>query len=142
MNAAAAFAGREARTATITRLAGIVSESKIAELKAQATRREAEAELALLIDNGDLESTSTELTDSYKIKIERKLNRTFDEAALGKIYSDIPEAIRDRLIRIKYELDLREYRFIASNEPELLRLIAPAIVTKPAKPAVSVEPIL
>jgi hypothetical protein len=128
------------RANAIDALASEVDTAKRVEREAQSRRRAAEEALAALIE-GEPESTQTETTPGFRVKVERKVNRSWDTDTLSAIYSDIPSAIRDRLIRTKYEVDVRELRYVENNEPAIYAAVSKALVTKPAKPTVTVDPI-
>ncbi len=59
--------------------------------------------------------------------------------ALSLKHANIPEVIAKRLFRWKPELDLKELRYLQSNEVDLYGIVAQAITMKPAKPSITVE---
>ena len=123
----------------LERIAGVIAEAKATEQEANARRIEAERELLALVGEMDAEGTTKVDAGLYAVTIRCSLNRTIDKDALTRIADRIPEAIGKRLIRWKPEVDLRELRYLQSNEPDMYGIASEAIVTKAAKPSVSVE---
>jgi hypothetical protein len=130
----------QTRAQLLDQLASEIDIAKRVEREATARRHAAEEQIRSLID-GEPESTAREQTPNFTIKVERKVTRSWDTDTLSAVYAEIPEAIRERLIRTKYEVEVRELRYIENNEPAVYAIIAAALVTKPSKPAVTVEPI-
>lgn len=83
------------------------------------------------------EGSQTHEAGPYKITVTGKLNRTLDQAAWEQIAPQIPEQMRP--VSYAPKLDVKGLRYLQNNEPETFRLIAPAITTKPGKPAVSIK---
>lgn len=75
----------------------------------------------------------------YVLKIKYSINRKVDQNELSKIYSKIPEAIRDRLIRLKPEINITEYKFLLRNEPAIYNLVSSAVIETAAKPYLTIE---
>ncbi len=85
------------------------------------------------------EGTVTTTHGQFKIAVRCSINRTIDRDALCQIAPTVPEEVAKRLFRWKPELDLKELRYLESNEPAIYALVAQAITAKPAKPSISVE---
>jgi hypothetical protein len=115
--------------------------AKEREAKANADRLAAEASIVALMGPLPAEGTTRIDADGFTVAVATSMRRTVDAEALSQIAPKIPEAIGKRLLRWKPELVLRELRYLQDNEPELYAVIAEAITTAPAKPAVRVEPI-
>lgn len=115
--------------------------AKKAEQEANRARLEIEAKIVAMMPSDKDEGTTNESTESFKIKVERKLTRTVDVEVLALVAARLPEHVRDRLIRTKFEMDMREMRFLENNEPALYQIAAEAVTVKPAKPAVSITAI-
>lgn len=142
MNAVVKLSGSAAtpsRAAILDGLANQWEAAKAAEAEANKQRLAVEARIIELINDGSIEGTQTADLGAVKIKVTRSLSRKVDLEALSEIAEQIPEAIRNRLLKTKIELDTRELRFIESNEPELYLIVAKAVTTTPSKPAVKVE---
>ncbi|MAM87534.1 MAG: hypothetical protein CME36_09545 [unclassified Hahellaceae] len=101
----------------------------------------AEAEAALIDVVGAKPEGSQTFTiaDRYKVTTTGKINRALDPKAWAKIAQEIPEPLAKRLVKYKPALDLKEFRFIESNEPDYFRLISSAVTSKPAKASVKVD---
>lgn len=112
------------------------------ERSAQTARLDAEQKLIALASTGaelPTEGTYTERFGALKVSITNKLTRSVDQGELVKVAGQIPDAIGQRLFRWSADVNLRELRFLQSNDPEIAALVSKCITTKPAKPAVSVE---
>ena len=107
-----------------------------------ATIRRLDAESALLAIIGDLpaEGTFRHSAGGLTAIVQTSVRRTVDQSKLLEVAPYIPEAIRNRLIRWKPDLDTHELRYIESNEPRLYEIVAEAVTTKPAKPSIRIEP--
>lgn len=114
-------------------------QARAAEQLAQQARLVAELEVLDLLGEIDAEGTTKFEAGDYKISVRCTMNRTVDKDALAQIAPSIPEAIGKRLFRWKPELDLRELRYLQSNEADLYAIVAQAITMKAAKPSISVE---
>ena len=113
-------------------------ECKQAEDAAKSARIAAEDALIALV-GCKTEGGTTIKTEYFAVKTVGKLTRSLDVPAFESIKAQIPEAIRDRLVRYKAELSLTELRHIESNEPQIYAVLAQALTIKPAKASVSVD---
>ena len=123
----------------LERAAERLIQAKAAEQAAQHLRLVAELEVLDLLGEINGEGTTHVEDGNYKITVRCAMNRAIDRDVLCQIANDIPEPIAKRLFRWKPELDLKELRYIQSNEPQLYGIVAQAITMKSAKPAISVE---
>ena len=114
-------------------------QAKAAEQQANHARLVAELEVLDLLGELDGEGTTKFEAGDYKLTVRTSMTRNVDKDVLAQIAPNIPEAIAKRVFRWKPELDLRELRYVQSNEIELYGLIAQAITMKPAKPSITVE---
>lgn len=128
------------QTSPLEQAAARILRAKAAEMAANAERVSAERDLvAILGDSLPAEGTHHTESGMYKVTVKTGINRRTDRKALEAISDRVPEAFKQRLIRWKPEVDLRELRFIQNNEPELAAVIAEAITESPAKPSVTVS---
>ena len=123
----------------LERAAERLIQAKAAEIQAQQQRLVAELEVLDLLGEIDGEGTTKVEAGAYKLTVRTSMNRTIDRDELCQIANEIPEPIAKRLFRWKPELDLKELRFIQSNEPQLYGIVAQAITMKSAKPSITVE---
>ena len=123
----------------LERAAEALIQAKAAEQIAQQQRLVAELEVLDLLGEINGEGTTKLDIGAYKITVRTSMLRTVDRDELCQIANEIPEAIGKRLFRWKPELDLKELRYIQSNEPALYGIVARAIVMKSAKPSITVE---
>lgn len=114
-------------------------QAKAAEQVANHTRLVAELEVLDLLGELDGEGTTKFEAGDYKLTVRTSMTRNVDRDVLCQIAPNIPEAIAKRLFRWKPELDLKELRYLQSNEVDLYGIVAQAITMKPAKPAITVE---
>ena len=110
--------------------------AKRAEESAREERVRIEEEIIALTGCRE-EGSKTHDAGDWKITVTGKLTRKLDADAWARIESSIPEAMRP----VKYapSLDTKGLRYLEKNEPEIYRLVADAIETKPAKPAISIK---
>lgn len=123
----------------LERAAERLIQAKAAEQTAQQARLVAELEVLDLLGEINGEGTTHVEDGNYKVTVRCAMNRTIDRDALCQIAPMIPEAIAKRLFRWKPELDLKELRYLQSNEVDLYGIVAQAITMKPAKPSITVE---
>lgn len=114
-------------------------QAKAAEQQANNARLTAELEVLDLLGELEAEGTTKFEAGNYKLTVRTSMNRAVDKDELALIAPNIPEAIAKRVFRWKPELDLKELRYLQSNEVELYGLIAQAITMKSAKPSITVE---
>lgn len=99
-----------------------------------------QAEQALLDAVGAKEEGSTTIpVGNYKVTTTGKINRSLDAEAWDQIKTQIPEPLANRLVRYKPDINLREFRYVETNEPDWFAIIAKAVTSKPAKASVKVE---
>ena len=110
--------------------------AKRAEESAREERVRIEEEIIALTGCME-EGSQTYAAGDWKITVTGKLTRKLDADAWARIESSIPEAMRP----VKYapSLDTKGLRYLENNEPDIYRLVAKAIETKPAKPAISIK---
>lgn len=126
------------RTMTIEDAAAALVAAKEAERAATAERIDAEATLAAMLPTKD-EGTVSQEAGGYKIAVTYGMRRTIDEAALDAVRRRLPPALFNRMFQFKPSLNVRELRYVQSNEPELFAIAAQAITSKPSKPSVKVD---
>lgn len=127
---------------------------KFKEERAKQERLDCEkAILKAFFDNDHLEKVSGEpiLMESnrkvktlinnreFNLSVKYSVNRKFDTDGLSRIFAKIPEAIRDRLIRMKPEINMTEYKYLLKNEPAIYNLVSEAVIETPAKPYLTLE---
>lgn len=113
-------------------------EAKLAEEAARIERLAAEDELLVLVGFKE-EGTTTVKTDWFTVKSVGKLNRSLIPEVLGGLQNQVPQEIYEQVIRYKPELSLTGLHAVERANPELYRLFTDALVTRPAKPSISVE---
>jgi hypothetical protein len=86
------------------------------------------------------EGSVTTTTEHWKITCTRKLNRRVIEEDLENALNQLPQPLVNRLIHWKPALDLKEWKYIQSNEPQYADLLSNNIETRPARPYVTVKP--
>lgn len=86
------------------------------------------------------EGSLTVHIDDHKVTTTGKMTRKLDPKAWAKLAPQLPETLTKMLIRNKPELNLRAYRDLADANPTAFELVSQAVITKPAKPTIKVEP--
>lgn len=124
----------------IERAAAALARAKADESAAQKARLQAEAALlAAIVDPLPAEGTTHVDAGTYKVTVRTSVSRSVDQNKLREIAASIPEAIGNRLFRWKADIEMRELRYLQSNEPGMYSMVSAAITAKPAKPSVAVE---
>lgn len=123
----------------LERAAESLLQAKASEQAAQQRRLVAELEVLDILGDLNGEGTTHVEDGNYKLTIRTSMNRTVDKDVLAQVAPQIPEPIAKRLFRWKPELDLKELRYLQSNEVELYGIVAQAITMKLAKPSITVE---
>lgn len=122
----------------IDALAAAWTDAKNGEKAANARRLEIEKEMVSILGS-KVEGAETHEGMSLAITITGTLNRKVDDEKLAEVFPLIPEAIRARLFKVEPKLVMSELRYIENNEPAVYKLVAAAITTTPAKPAVAIK---
>jgi hypothetical protein len=125
-------------TTDINAAAGRLLAAKAKESEATAERIAAEEQIAGLLPTKD-EGTVMTTTDQVKVSVTYSLRRTVDEAALDAVRKALPPALFSRLFRFKPDINVRELKYVQSNEPEFYAALAQAVITRPSKPSVRVD---
>jgi hypothetical protein len=113
-------------------------EAKAREEQARTERMEAEDQLIALVGAKE-EGTTTHKTEWFKVQTTGKLNRSLIPEALAAVQSAVPQSLYEQVIRYHAELSLSGLHAVEKANPDLYRVFTGAIITKPAKIAVSVE---
>lgn len=79
---------------------------------------------------------TAELSD-FKVTVNQPIYRKVDEKALAAL--DVSDEIKRRAFRAKHDLNVREWRYFANNEPEIFRELAACVTEKPGAVSVKVE---
>lgn len=128
----------EEKGSTLFQLVEAYNQQKAILDDAKAKFAAIEAELIEEVGHHDEGSFSTHI-DGFKITTTGRMTRKLDEKKWAEISEKIPEPLIARLIKTKFDINLRELRFIENNEPELFKYVSQAITSKPAKPGLKVE---
>lgn len=111
-------------------------DAKRAEADAASRRYAIEAQLCEALDVPDGGSKTHHL-NGYKVTVTQPVTRKLDIHTWQRLYTHCPPAMRP--VKTKIEADAGGCKYLASNEPEIWRLIAPAFETKPGKIGFKVE---
>lgn len=105
--------------------------------EAAANKRRVEIEALILAELGCPEEASkTHQLEGFKITTSGKLNYKADIPQLLTLADQLPADRRP--IKTDTRLDETGAKWLRHNEPQLWRLIAPAIEIKPAKPSIKI----
>lgn len=113
-------------------------EAKAEMARAKQAYTEIEDQVLAEVGHKD-EGTQHQETAFYKVTTTGRMNRTVDERELRMVQDSVPGDIFSRVFRFKPALDLKEYRFIQNNEPEIFQLVSSCVTSKPGKPGLKVE---
>ena len=83
------------------------------------------------------EGSQTVEAGEYKVRVTGKLNRRLDATKWESIKDSIPPDLHP--VEYKPSLETKGLRYLEENEPDVYRIVAQAIETKPGKPAVEVK---
>jgi len=121
---------------TLESLASDWREAKRKEEAARDERVEIEERIVELTGHKE-EGSEAHKAGDYKVTVTGKLNRRLDVEAWANVEPQIPEEMRP----VKYEpkLDTKGLRYLEEKQPDIYRMVAQAIETKPAKTAVQVK---
>lgn len=119
-------------------LAQLWTGAKAAERAAQEERIEIEKALIDKLGGAKEEGSQThELGNGLKVTLTGKLTYKADMPALLALCDRIPEHLRP--IKTETKLDETGAKYLRANEPDLWRLISPAVEVRPAKTALTVK---
>jgi hypothetical protein len=121
---------------TLPELSAAWLTAKADEDLARAARLEIEAAIVAALPGPD-EGTKTEKLPNIKVSVTRKLNRTVDSDALSEDWKELSPAVQSAF-KWKADLSLTALRALDFQD---LNEASTYITTKPAKPAVKIEPI-
>ena len=116
-------------------LAAALESAKAQEDAARKQRMQIEEQICDYM-NLPVEGTSHIEAGHWKGTVTAKLNRALDEAKLRQVAHQIPDDVGAKVIRWKPDLVLKELRAVQEYRPDVYKVLASAITTKPAKPAV------
>lgn len=111
--------------------------AKATERAAQAERIEIEEALLAKLGAKEEGSQTHELDSGLKVTITGKLSYKADVPMLLALCDRIPEHLRP--LKTETKLDESGAKYLRANEPDLWRLISPAVEVKPAKTALTVK---
>lgn len=114
-------------------------DAKQAEADAKARRLKIEGRLASEVPCDHEEGSAVCIGGDYTVTVTRKLTRSVDTDALQENWQHLPENAR-KVFRWKADIDLRAMRAAQDMSPEAYAAAAQFITSKPAKPAIKVEP--
>lgn len=123
----------------LDQLAAQWEQAKADEAAANANRLAVEAEIIGLTNAQPPEGKVNYDGVEFEVGVTGNVTRSLDVEALGEVWTKVPKAIRDRMFVVEPKLVVRELKYVLDNEPEIGRLIAPAVTSKPAKPTISIK---
>ena len=118
-------------------LASLWLQTKAAEKEAQQQRLEIEEAMIALLGAREEGAKTVSLPNGMTVTITGKLSYKADIPQLITLADQLPEHLRP--IKTETKLDEAGAKYLRANEPDLYRLIAPAIEIKPAKTGLTVK---
>lgn len=122
---------------TTDELARLWTGAKATERAAQQERVQIEEALITRLGAREDGSQTHELESGLKVTITGKLSYKADVPALLALADRLPEHLRP--LKTETKLDEAGAKYLRTNEPELWRMVAPAITITPAKTALTVK---
>lgn len=110
---------------------------KATERAAQQERVEVESALIAALGGAKEEGATTVQVGTHKVTVTGKLSYKVDMAQLIALSDQLPENLRP--IKTTVSLDETGAKYLRHNEPDLWKLIAPAITITPAKTALTIK---
>lgn len=111
--------------------------AKGAERAANLKRLEVEKEIIDQLGCPEESSKTTQVDEALKVIIKGSMSYKADIGMLLPLLEQLPAHMRP--IKVETKLDETGAKYLRNNEPNIWRLIAPAITVKPAKPSITVE---
>lgn len=111
--------------------------AKAAESEANAKRLEIEYKLIDLFGSKDEGAATHALPNGMKVTITGKMTYSADMPLLLQLAGALPDNLRP--IKTEPKLDETGAKYLKNNEPEIWKMIAPAITIKPAKTSVTIK---
>lgn len=124
-------------------LAGIHHQAKLVENVARNFRVAIEELIIRQLPETKHEGTVRVTEGGFKTEATFKLKREIDEARRDALKGRIPAPLYDAIFPEKNArgFDLKLYRSLESTNPQAFALISSAIIEKPEKTAIKVEPV-
>ena len=121
---------------TEAEIADELFQANIEEKAAKEKRISLEEELIALVGAREEGAQTHEIGD-YKITITGKLNRKIDwEMFDAQLAAKIPASLHP--VKMKRELDETGVKYLANNEPQIYKVLLPALTIQPAKTNVKI----
>lgn len=125
------------QTTTAEQLAQDYIAAKAAESKANKERIAIEEQLIKLLGAKPEGAETHELTNGLKVTITGKMTYKADMPVLLQLAGALPENMRP--IKMEPKLDETGAKYLRNNEPEIWKMLAPAIEVSPAKTGVTIK---
>lgn len=87
--------------------------------------------------NAKIGTNRCDVRDGWKLKGTLPLNYKLDAAQMPAILDELKKLGKSEVIKIDYELSLKEYK---AAPAEVQKLLVPALTTKPGTPSLELEP--
>lgn len=123
----------------LNRLAGALYRMRQQRDEISAEIAELETKIISMVGHKE-EGKATVHTDDFDIETNGKLTRSLDQKAIPKIANTLPAQLFDMVFKHSYKLDLKNYRHMQNNEPEVFAVIKDAVTTKEAKTGLVIKP--
>ena len=118
----------------------LVAWHDIAELlkKVKAVESKLRGELVTTFFPAPVEGTNTvDLGNDWQVKLVGKVARKCDEAAFAAVFEQLPRGAKQKLIKFKPDLILKEYKKLP---PDQRLIFDQALIIKPGSPTLSLIP--
>jgi hypothetical protein len=117
-------------------LKGMWLAHKREEDNAKAMRLEVET---AILSNFPTDKTEGSVTNAdFGITVAYKLTRSVDSEGIQNIWNDL-SANAQKAFKVKFDIDLKQFRAIQDLDPEAFAELAPFVTSKPAKPSITIK---
>ncbi|MTI13810.1 DUF7173 family protein [Sansalvadorimonas verongulae] len=127
-----------AQPGRLDHLAYQLEQAKKVETEARGARIAIEEEILKNVGVKE-EGSATVKSDYYKVTTTGGVTRSLDAKKWADVQGRLPEQIAAKVVRLKPELDTRQFKALADLQPELYGIMAEAVTTKPRKASVKIE---
>ncbi|AMO55653.1 hypothetical protein GZ77_09020 [Endozoicomonas montiporae] len=122
----------------LDKLSWQLEEAKRHESMARQARLEVEAKILETVGVKE-EGSATIKSDFYKVTTTGGITRSLDAKKFEDIKGRLPLHVAEKVVRLKPELDVRQFKALKDLSPDLYAIMAEAVTSKPRKASVKIE---
>ncbi|WP_422460290.1 DUF7173 family protein [Endozoicomonas sp. ALB115] len=122
----------------LDRLAYELEEAKRQEAEARNARVAIEEQILTHVGVKE-EGSATVKSDYYKVTTTGGMTRTLNGKKWAEINGQLPNEVVQNVVRLKPELDTRQFKALKDLNPQQYAIVAQAVTSKPRKASVKIE---